>query len=480
MAHEEQEAEPQSRPELERALVEARAGGDIAAYFDAEVELEQLLVAEAIASSSNLRYDDAAEKWTLVAKLNSDLIDALGEAEPATDSQEGPDADRLREWSRQARGMMLMAAGQASFTRGQHESLRRNPGAAVAFFEDAERSFREGSESGYEIGTFMADYSVALKEFASGTEEFVRGDYQAASSSYMRAKVRYDGLLEDADEGAHEFAELPMIGFEAANVAAQFEKASYMAHFSRGEYGPAAENAANLVRLLQTSIDAMPEALPPWQANVVRAQLAWAEADRERATAFVLREEERWDEANRAYAQARKKLEQAAGHMLRSGIPDAVAAQESLMSLASVTIAAEVRQCRAEEHLKREINQLRGERDQLIEKLSAVGVTVNNIQEATAVAEQNTQITLRLEQTVRDTLPDLRAAIEKAALGAEGEQLKAETAELEASDEHAALFLDRVRSFTQRVAAVVSNVGDAAAPIVPVLKVLAPLVGLLL
>jgi hypothetical protein len=105
---------------------------------------------------------------------------------------------------------------------------------------------------------------------------------------------------------------------------------------------------------------------------------------------------------------------------------------------------------------------------------------VNSIQEVSQVATQTMEIALHVEQSVRSTLPDLRAAIDAAGLGEEGERLKAEAAELEASDDHAVPFLERAKTYTERVAAIVKNVGEAAAPIVPVLKVLAPLVGLVL
>jgi hypothetical protein len=486
VADEEQPAETPSLEQLERALAESRAEGDIAAYFAAEVALEDAVLAEAWKDFGAPRYEEAAEKFERVAQLNRELLDALERAPPSASPEEGPDADQLRDWSDQGRYVMFMANGHAAIARGQLHQIHRNPGTAVDFFGKAETAFREAAvDLADEVAAFFADYAAALKEFAAGMEDSVRGDYDAARSSYQRAKGRYHVLQEQAarlatvDDTQKLFSNLlPMVVFEAATIAAQFEKASYMAHFSQGEYEAAAENAANLTALLESTVASIPEQVPAWQASVVRAQLAWAEADRARATAFVKREEERWGEAEDAYAEARKKLEEAAAFMLRSGLPDAVAAQEALMSQASVTIAAELRQCKDEEALKGEVKKLRAERDNLLGRLGAAGVSVTNIQEATAVAEQNTQITLRIEQSVRETLPDLRAAIEAAQLGPEGERLKAEAAALEASGEHSGSFLERAKEFTEKVAAVVKNVGEAAAPIIPVLRVLAPLVGL--
>jgi hypothetical protein len=253
-----------------------------------------------------------------------------------------------------------------------------------------------------------------------------------------------------------------------------------MAQFAQGNYRAASEHTSNLCTILQATVDALPDDIPDWLKNQVRANLAWAQADQERVSAFVFRDEERWDEANSSFERARDKLREAAAFMLRSGLPDAVAAQESLMALASMTIPNEMRQLRAEREVKEELKRLRAEWSAMIEKLGSSGVTVTTIAEASAAAEQNTQIVVRVEQSVRDGLGDLQAAIDRAGLGAEGEKLKAEAAELQASPEHGAPFLERVRKFTERVAEVVKNVAEAAGPIVPILKVLAPLVGLAL
>jgi hypothetical protein len=481
-------AEGRSSEDLIRAMEESRAQGDIKGYFEAEVELEQLHLAHGQACFAAAQFADASDSFETVAKLNADLIAVLDERLQVAGGDAVSDANQLRDWRRASHQLMLMATGLSALADGQSSVSQRNPGAAVEMFTAAERAFREASTDGDGGGRFMADYALALRENASATEDLVRADYDGAASSYMRAKVRLESLLEEAaatDTQAGDAPGLPAtfvpaVQFDASNVTAQFEKASYMAQFAQGNYRAASEHARNLCTILQASIDAIPDEIPDWLKNQVRANLAWAQADQERVSAFVLRDEERWDEANSAFERARDKLREAAAFMLRSGLPDAVAAQESLMALASVTIPNEMRQLRAEKEVKEELKRLRAEWSAMIEKLGSSGVTVTTIAEASAAAEQNTQIVVRVEQSVRDGLGDLQAAIDRAGLGAEGEKLKAEAAELQSSPDHGAPFLERVRKFTERVADVVKNVAEAAGPVLPVLKALAPLVGLAL
>lgn len=479
-------ATPRSRQELELLMAETLESGDIVGHFEAQAELQRGLVFEAQAALSSLRFEDAADSYHVVAELNRRMSGALAATADAVGA--GPMADQLREWKRHADHAALIATGQSELMRGQFHNTRRNPGEAASRLERAEHAFREAATAGDEIGIerFLGDYCAAVREAATAAEELIRADYGAAAASYMRAGGAYRKLVQavhapGASEAlAAEFVSLaPTIELEAIVVAAQYEKASYMESAAQGDYEAAEESAANLTKLLKAGLDASPEGVPEWQTHALRAQLASAEADRARAGAFVSRTTGDWDGALAAYREARTKLRDAAGEMLQSRLPDAVAAQESLMATASVTIAGEIRQCREEQRLRKEVARLRDERDQFVARIAAAGVSVTNIQEATAVAEQTTQVTLRVEQSVRDQLPALRAAIEAAGpgLAADGERLKSEAAALEASEEHSVPFLERAKAFTERVAGIVKNVGEAAAPVVPVLRLLAPLVG---
>ena len=84
---------------------------------------------------------------------------------------------------------------------------------------------------------------------------------------------------------------------------------------------------------------------------------------------------------------------------------------------------------------------------------------------------------MQLEQNVRASLGDLREALQSVDFGAEGEAMLGELVALEASDDPPASFLERARRLTNRVVAVAKNVGDTATPVLAVLRVLGPLVG---
>jgi tetratricopeptide (TPR) repeat protein len=479
--------------QLRVTMAERLERGNIRGYVEAEVQLERSLMDEATQYFGMAQFEAAAQCWDTVGDLNREIVAELDrvEASPEGDDEGRMSTEEIADVRQAAERLARSSDGYAGLGRGQMLLTRRNPGAAAESFAAAEAAFRDVARDGEEDehARVFAEYLLALKEFATGNEEYVRADYETAASAFMRARVTMDALFETefgrppTEDGGDDDWRLviePHLRSEAFAVASQFEKSSYMARFVRGDYEAARDHARNLCELLQQALDALPEDAPTWQTNSIRANAASADADQERAAAFVHREAEEWEEAYAAYERARKSLEQAAGVILRTGLPDAVATQEALMAQASTTIAAEARQARAEQKLKEELGALRSERRDLIDKIKSAGVTVNNVAEATAVAEQNTQVAVQLRESVRGYLPQLRAALEEASIGPAADELKAEATALEASDEPPASFLDRVRNLTKGVADIVKNVGEAAEPVVPILRVLAPMVGLVL
>lgn len=472
--------------EFKEALDAHRASGDLEAYVQAEIELENGLIEQADAHLFSGRLREAEACWTLVADLNRELLDAIGT--PGNGADLGKyDAGEL---TRGANSLALLASGRAELLKGQQRMAERNPGAAAEHLKEAQGTFRQASAYGEGLSTVFAEYAGALTEFATGLEEMLRGDFDSAATAMMRGRAAMDNLLENTlpreigtdNEPSDSSAVMLAAAFQsdAFAIASQYEKSSFMARMAAGEYAGAVDHATNLGALLQSAVDILPEGAPPWQKYSLQAQLAWAKADKERATAFVLREQEQWDEVQTAYERARNELSNAANLFLRTGLPEAAATQESLMAMATVTLAPEARQARSEQQLKESLNELRAERRELIERISSAGVTVNNAVDAVAVAEQHTEIAVQVTQSVKNILPELRAALESASLGPEGDELKKEIAALETSDEPPASFLERAKTLTGRLADIVKNVGDAAAPVIPVLQKLAPLVGLAL
>jgi hypothetical protein len=469
--------------EFKQALDVHRSSGDLGAYVQAEIDLEQQLVTQADAYLFSGQLKEAEDCWALVAELNRELVETLGTQGNEVDLGEYDSTDITR----QANWLALVASGRAELLKGQQLMAERNPGAAADHLKAAQGTFLQANAYGGGVSMVFAEYAGALSEFATGVEEMMRGDFDSAATAIMRARVAMDNLLEQtlpkqiADEPTDSSAELlGAFQADAFAIASQYEKSSFMARMAAGEYSAAVDHATSLGVLLQNAVDALPAEAAPWQKYAIEAQLAWAQADKERATAFVLREQEQWVDVQAAYERARNELSNAASLFLRTGLPGAAATQESLMAMATVTIAPEARQAEAERKLKESINQLRAERQELIERISSAGVTVNNAVEAVSIAEQNTEVAVQMTQSVKTLLPELRAALESIPLGHEGDELKKEIDALEQSDEPPKSFLERAKTLTRRLADIVKNVGDAAQPVIPVIQKLAPLVGLAL
>jgi hypothetical protein len=209
-----------------------------------------------------------------------------------------------------------------------------------------------------------------------------------------------------------------------------------------------------------------------------QAEIALLEADRLQAQANVYREEGRWNDARQSYEDARRSLVKAAEFAVRSGLPQAQVMQEGFMAMASAMVGSNVRTLRAEQRLTDEMEQLRAERREFVDNLRSGGVTVNSYADARAVAEQSTQVVMQVEHSVRTMLGNLAVALQSGSLGAEGEVLLDDVTALQTAQDTGVSFLERAKQLTTRVATAVRNAGDTAAPVIEVLRVLGPLVGI--
>ncbi len=407
-----------------------------------------------------------------------------GEYEPATESfvEAAPALEKLSQGGDNFEVLARSASDRAALSRARWLWAEDKWDAARRAFAEAARAFAalppeeltEGSAYPY-----IARWATGMEELASGNEYFSRGTYERAAAAFMRARVLFDDLEEvmpeDSDIVLQFFRQKSAI--ESLAAAAQLERASYMSRYSLGDYQAAARHADACLAAWQQLHDEMPPESAKSDMNVFRSLISRAEGDKELAAGHVLRASEQWEEAEAAYERSRAALESAATYMLKAGLPDATAQQEALMATASL-IAIWVRESRAEQELKEQIKALRSERQSLLERINSAGTTVNNYNEATAIAEANTQVAVRVADDVKGLLPELRAAIDNAGLGMDGEKLKAEVADLEASNESPKSFLERTAEVTKKVAEIANNIGDAAAPVLSVIQKIAPLVGL--
>jgi hypothetical protein len=463
--------------ELADAMSVSLTADDLQSHYDAECALESLHLDLATQAFATGHLDEAAAEFEVVARLNQELVDTL---QRAIDNGHGGgiQLDQLQEWRSAAHSLGLLSSGQAALGRGLISPL---PSDALARFAEAEEAFRQVAETGEDlVSPVLAEYALGLRETSEAREEQMRLDYDGATQAFMRARTHLEAAaaVASAPDAGEEFVDLaPRLVADAQAVAAQYERSAFSARFLAGDYQEACEHANESSGRLEAALAALADQAPAWLVFVLRSQLAQVESERLRAEGAQHRQQSEWEQAQHAYEGARRALMDAAKLTLQTGLPQATATQEALVSAASLTIGGELRSLRSERTMGEEIARLRHERDELVQNMRSGGVTVNSYAEARAAAEQNTQIAVRVEQSVRASLGDLEQALRSSELGPEREEVLGELQELMASSDQPSSFLERAGRLTGRVARIAKSVGEAAAPLLPVLRVLGPLVG---
>ena len=462
--------------ELETIMSAALANGDLEAHYEAECQLEQLHLAAAEQLLAAGHVVEAAAEYSTVARLNFELVNTLRQAiDSGIDDSVG--RDQMEQWQVAAQSLALSTTGEAALSRGL-----ASPSDAVTLFGEAEAVFRKLAESDDENGldVVRADYAMGLREASEGREALLRLDLDGATKILMRARARLEGIVEtasapDAGDELHQLRS--RLASDADAVASFYERAAFNSRLFAGDYDAAIAHADASGERLEAALAGLGEQAPAWVVFSMRSQIAQTQSERLRAKAGRYRAEDKWDEARHAYERSRSELLEAAKLILQTRLPQATVSQEMLVSGASLTIGAELRSLATERQLGEELALLRKERDELVQNLRSIGMTVNTYAEASAVAEQQVQLAVRVEQSVRAALGDLGQALQASKLGAEGDATAQELDQLLASKDTPDSFIARAGRLTKRVAEIAKGAGEAAAPLLPVLRILGPLVG---
>lgn len=462
--------------ELETTMSVALANGDLKTHYEAECKLEQLHVVAAEQLFAAGHVAEAAAEYSTVARLNFELVNTLQQAiDSGTDGPVG--RDQMEQWQVAAQSLALSTTGEAALSRGL-----ASPSDAVTLYGEAEAAFRKLAESNDESGlnALRADYALGMREASEGREALLRLDLDGATKILMRARAHLEGSIETAStpDAGEELRQLAArLASDAEAVASLYERAAFNACLLAGDYDAAIAHADASFERLEAALAGLGEQAPSWIAFSVRSQIAQTQSERLRAEAGRYRAKGNWDEARYAYERSRSELLEAAKLILQTRLPQATAWQEMLVSGASLTIGVELRSLATERQLGEELALLRKERDELVQNLRSIGMTVNTYAEASAVAEQQVQLSVRVEQSVRAALSDLGRALQASKLGAEGDDAAQELDQLLASKDTPDSFVARAGRLTKRVTEIAKGAGEAAAPLLAVLRILGPLVG---
>ena len=402
-------------------------------------------------------------------------------------------ADEDWEEEREAlRAMCRLTDAHLSFALGQADRLGRNPGAAIAYYDDAAKNFERLHETDPDPQWLvLSKYNRVLSIIASGLEKLFRADPTSAASEFLRAQVALGDIVEETipakleeldddspeREGLIELRDSLVRDLEACRT--YLHLARFRDESAKGNWAAALSAGEELCTNVEQQLAHLPDETPKWLRYQLQAELQSHLANREIIRGHVLKEEGDWADALQAYRDARAELLRSAESYLKTGLPTAQAAQESSVNQASTTIDVFIRQCETERRLREEIDRLRHDlatlQSSLLERLKDRGITnVTTQASVMATIDQDAQIVQHVEVKVREALSEARVAIDQSSLEpAVKDELRSEASALLASEEKGPGFLDKAKAFTEKISAVVNNAAEAAGPLVPVAKALA-------
>jgi tetratricopeptide (TPR) repeat protein len=450
--------------------------GDLRGHVEAEEQLEEAYWDAALDDFMGGRFEEASAQFGAVVELNRDLIATLNGAN--TTSSDDELSDFISRARSEAQQQMEFSDGFQSFAQGQASRAVRDFSSAIAQYSAAEQAFRKGAEHPENRDLLLlAEECRAAVESASGQEELISLNFDAAAARFQRGLVILEDILENLlpkfreDDAESEMlsAMEPYIRQDARLLEANFHSANYRSELANGEYAAAREHIARVRQLVEEVVAGFPSDTPSWVTNGSQTELASQRANEAIATALVCRNEGKWDEALRAYAEARAQLRNAAKFALKTNLPSAQGLQEKLMAQAS-SLDTSVRACKEERTLHEESDRLRAElislRSALVEKLQLGGITFQNQNVSTASLEASVEQTANVVQTVtasiRSTAEEFERTIQDTELEPEVRKRLLDAAhELTRSHDDGLQFIERAKEIVRKIADTVVDVGEA-------------------
>jgi len=351
---------------------------------------------------------------------------------------------------------------------------------------NAAQRFREASMlgGGAELAVFVA-YAEATQFMLEGHSHLSQGNPSAASSAYLRARAKLEALSADGIDAA--LTETPnhtrllalklSVPVEAVDADLAYEDAAFQDRLRNGDARSARRHAQRTVEIVEAAIDQrVGESVAggAFQRYLAMRRAAGA-ASCDLADAIERKNDGRCQDAREAFERAREHYLDAAARASELGSEQAVSGDQYVV-LATVVIDAELRQLEAEEDLRREIEALKRDRQELLDALnSAAGTTIYNQADARAAVDNTVTITNQVEVSIRHILPELADQLRA---GPDDLVALADSADaLTRSDERGLSFIERAKKLTRDLADVMKNVGETAATVYPAAKLLGLLVG---
>lgn len=475
---------------LQSDMATAAAENNWPAHIAAEVELENLFLADASQRLAEARFDIAAGEYQIVRQLNEGLLTTLPES-PVGDAEVD---DRVARTRSGAAHSALLSGAMAGLANGLYTMLKRNPGVAANYFNGAQQLFNAASKGSKGIvEATLARYADALQLYASGLEACFVLNYGDAEARLQKAKVRMDALVKDLPENPDEEDAAFLAGFvprlkqDAVGVSLWYLTASFYRLKAQGLYEEALRRGEKLLEVATQGVQQLTADTPDWVRYSTEAMLHWRRADCEVVRAQSLMDRWNWNEAEAAFESARLEYQAAAESILKTEIPEASASQETFLNQASA-MDMWLHRCEKQRELaekaQRDKDELEKWTQTLTDALKPTGVRVENYNEVSVQVQLSVNIAVRMEQQFKYFAEELRQAIQN-----QGKELKAKSPSVvdEVSktldtmaklEDKGASFVDKASDLTGKIVEVVQRAGPVAASLLPFVKPLAVLAGI--
>jgi hypothetical protein len=345
------------------------------------------------------------------------------------------------------------------------EALDQRNEAPVVIFRDSS------------LSTFMSGQVAGAAEAVNAEIREAVKDYAGARAAFDRAADIFRETLAAAEA---DHPEMPRPDFQVDLCEAASRRVQLAQMLEVNEHGRAAEIAEAASKSFTTSADRLVAFDPDSElllAPLLRASAQSLLAEMEEARAELALERADWDGAAGHAKHAAEHYEAAAKVALKSSLPPARVVQERMLNTAFSSGLQFRRRFEREKAAQERYQKAQAELDQLYRSirgaLTPAGVTVNNQADLVNSVHQQVEMVTRIEARAREVLREVPSSLEQVQIDADDrDRLAAEALELASSTDTGNDFLAKAKSFAEKLRTAIADTGEAAMPVLAVLKAL--------
>ncbi|MFZ1322296.1 MAG: hypothetical protein WAT71_12150 [Ignavibacteria bacterium] len=389
---------------------------------------------------------------------------------------------------------MLRFNSANNFTTGLFHFSNRNPGLANQFFSESEKNSKElYNKTKDNKFTIESELSKNYKHMSEGLEKTLTGDLIDARKNYQLAKIGFEDIIKKLHQEKTEENNLlkTKIEYVCRECSNMLFIANAQYYFRSKNYNLSIENYDKLILSYKQTItdfsgidsdtdtDLDEDSDPGLESlkNFYQGNYFYYNGHLNIVKGLHFQESNKWDDALESFEKVRTDWIRATEFLLKSNIPQALTLQETI-SQNEFSIDQYISSCIKDRDQLQKINELeekvKMQQEELFNMLKPAGITVNNIQDINNTVEQNVQIVQKIEYKTRENIKELLELLKTVPINeSDKKDIESEGKELVESKEKGVKFLDKAKSYTEKISGIIKNAGEIATPIIPIVKALA-------